>query len=206
MSRRAESTKQRILDSARSEFLGNGFSGASLRAIAKKAGVTTGALYGYFSDKDALFAALVGEQVSFFRREFADAQMSFRAMDAERQRACMHTHSAEALFRLVDYMYDHIDAFRLVLLGAAGTPFEAWLEPVIALEEESTKLFIRQLRDDGFPVKDVSDELVHILCSGFFHDIMQPVVHGMDRGAALRHITLIRDFTSAGWDVLLGIR
>lgn len=206
MSRRAENTRQLILDSAKAEFLDRGFSGASLRAIAGKAGVTTGALYGYFSDKDELFAALVGEQVSFFQREFEAAQMAFRAMDVERQRECMHTHSAEALLMLVNYMYDHIDAFRLVLRGAAGTPFETWLEPVIAMEEESTKLFIRRLRDDGFPVKDVSDELVHILCSGFFHDIMQPVIHDMDRDAALRHITLIRDFSSAGWDVLLGVR
>lgn len=43
---------------AKAEFLEKGFSGASLRKIVKTAGVTTGAFYGYCSNKDALFSAL----------------------------------------------------------------------------------------------------------------------------------------------------
>ena len=41
------------------EFLDKGFLGASLRQIVKNAGVTTGAFYGYFSSKEALFASIV---------------------------------------------------------------------------------------------------------------------------------------------------
>ena len=41
------------------EFLDKGFQGASLRQIVKNAGVTTGAFYGYFSSKEALFASIV---------------------------------------------------------------------------------------------------------------------------------------------------
>ena len=42
---------------AMEEFTEKGFQGASLRQIVKQAGVTTGALYGYFSSKEALFAS-----------------------------------------------------------------------------------------------------------------------------------------------------
>lgn len=54
-----ESTQKRILDAGKSEFLEKGFKSASLRSIAQKAGVTTGAIYGYYPDKEALFGALV---------------------------------------------------------------------------------------------------------------------------------------------------
>ena len=49
-----------LLASAKQEFLEKGYQGASLRAICKNAGVTTGALYFFFQDKEDLFAAIVG--------------------------------------------------------------------------------------------------------------------------------------------------
>ena len=48
-------TLQNILEAGKEEFLEKGFKSASLRNIVKTAGVTTGAFYGYFSGKEALF-------------------------------------------------------------------------------------------------------------------------------------------------------
>ncbi|MDR1082358.1 MAG: TetR/AcrR family transcriptional regulator, partial [Coriobacteriales bacterium] len=48
-----------IIASAKKEFLENGFANASLRKIAKGAGVTTGALYQHYADKETLFKSLV---------------------------------------------------------------------------------------------------------------------------------------------------
>ena len=56
-----QTTLHLILSAAMQEFLEKGFTSASLRNIAKKAGVTTGALYGYYDSKEDLFEALVGE-------------------------------------------------------------------------------------------------------------------------------------------------
>jgi len=49
------STQKRILMAGKAEFLAKGFENASLRLIAKNAGVTTGAIYGYFSDKAGIY-------------------------------------------------------------------------------------------------------------------------------------------------------
>lgn len=57
-----ESSKRRqILDGARRVFMDLGFDGASMGEIAKAAGVSKGTLYVYFSDKNALFEAIVEE-------------------------------------------------------------------------------------------------------------------------------------------------
>ena len=61
-----ESTLNCILRSAQEEFLLYGFRGASLRRIVKNAGVTTGAFYGYFSSKEAVFDALAGPHAHIF--------------------------------------------------------------------------------------------------------------------------------------------
>ena len=63
MSDASAETKKKILDSAMAEFLEKGFMNASLRTIASNAGLTTGAMYRHFKDKDALFCALVDEAI-----------------------------------------------------------------------------------------------------------------------------------------------
>ena len=59
MEEKSTATLEKIQEAALGEFLDKGFLGASLRQIVKNAGVTTGAFYGYFSSKEALFNALV---------------------------------------------------------------------------------------------------------------------------------------------------
>ena len=54
MEEKSPDTLEKIKQAAMEEFSDKGFLGASLRQIVKKAGVTTGAFYGYFSSKEAL--------------------------------------------------------------------------------------------------------------------------------------------------------
>ena len=53
----------RIFESARKEFLEDGFEKASLKAICEGAGVTTGALYKRYKGKEDLFCAVVEQTV-----------------------------------------------------------------------------------------------------------------------------------------------
>lgn len=60
MGTEAPLTLQKIHKAAMQKFLDKGYRNASLRNIVKAAGVTTGAFYGYYSNKAALFAARMG--------------------------------------------------------------------------------------------------------------------------------------------------
>jgi AcrR family transcriptional regulator len=52
-------TRAKLLQVARKDFTTHGYAGASLEAIAKRAGVTTGAVYHQYRDKKALFRAVL---------------------------------------------------------------------------------------------------------------------------------------------------
>jgi AcrR family transcriptional regulator len=52
-----------VLAAARTAFLELGLEGASLREIAKRAGYTPGAIYSYFSNKEEVYGALLGESL-----------------------------------------------------------------------------------------------------------------------------------------------
>ena len=51
---KSEDTKQLILDTAKKEFMEKGYNDASVRSIAKQAGLTTGAIFRYFPEKACL--------------------------------------------------------------------------------------------------------------------------------------------------------
>ena len=73
-----QTTLHLILSAAMQEFLEKGFKSASLRNIVKTAGVTTGALYGYYDSKEDLFEALVGKHYNFLLDCFRKAQKNLQ--------------------------------------------------------------------------------------------------------------------------------
>ncbi|MGA5583712.1 TetR family transcriptional regulator [Streptomyces thermodiastaticus] len=56
---RARRTRDKVLDAAAEEFAVRGYDKATLDAVARRIGMTKGALYGHFSSKAALAAALL---------------------------------------------------------------------------------------------------------------------------------------------------
>jgi TetR/AcrR family transcriptional repressor of mexJK operon len=64
MSPKEDDRRQQILDAALDLFARKGFKGASIKELAKAAGVSPGLIYWYFQDKEGLFAALLEHQIA----------------------------------------------------------------------------------------------------------------------------------------------
>ena len=93
----------------------------SLRRIAKEASVTTGAIYGYFAGKDALFAALTEDAAEELVELYTKVHSDFASLPPEEQPAMLNVVTEECVPWLVNYIYDHFEAFKLLLCcGAPG--------------------------------------------------------------------------------------
>lgn len=68
----ADETKSLLLSAAQAIFLESGFKDATLRQICQKAHVTTGALYCFYKDKNALFEELLSPFVEKLFRMITD--------------------------------------------------------------------------------------------------------------------------------------
>ena len=101
MQDKEQTTQERILEAARAEFLDKGFRTASLRTIVKTAGVTTGALYGYYDSKEALFDALVKESYEYFLSAYRTTLEEFDRLPIEQQPEYMSTVSQTCLEKLL---------------------------------------------------------------------------------------------------------
>src|SRR4029450_7346687 len=61
-----EETRQLVIAAARQEFLANGYAGASMVAVAQRAGVSTKTMYRLIPTKADLFRSFISERISRF--------------------------------------------------------------------------------------------------------------------------------------------
>ncbi len=200
-----EDTLQNILNSGRDEFMKKGFEGASLRAIAKAAGVTTGAIYGYFPDKKALFDELVSQPAKELLDKYISTQQEFAERPVEKQGTEMVQASDESLAWMVEHIYSHYDAFKLLVCCSAGTEYAAYVDKMVEVETQATLRFIAAMRQAGQQVNEVDEQLIHILANAFFSGVFEMVAHDMPREKAKGYISSLKEFYIAGWLQILGL-
>lgn len=199
----SEETMKLILEEGRKEFIAHGFPGASLRNIAKNAGVTTGAFYGYYRSKHELFDALVGEQYNTILARYAQEHEDFRKLTPEEQVKQMGQISGEDIMWMADYVYDHFEAFRLILCCAEGTKYVSMIHEMSELEVKATEEFMQTLRQLGQNVPEIDPMLEHMLVSGMLTAFFEMVIHNLPREKVHEYVKLLQEFYLAGWKKLM---
>lgn len=194
-----------LLEAGKREFMDKGFQGASLRNIAASLGVTTGAIYRYYTDKEALFDALVAEPAQELVDRYRSVQQSFAQQSVEDQVHNLPEVPDEEASWMMDFLYDHFDAFKLITCFAAGTKYEHYLDTLAEIEDNAGRSLVDRMAEAGYPIRPIDDELIHIMSTALFNGMFETVRHDMPRGKALSYMNDLRDFYSAGWFHLLGI-
>lgn len=205
MLKNEQSTLEKILTAGKAEFLDKGFKSASLRNIVKTAGVTTGAFYGYFSGKEALFAALVEEHAKAIMNIFMSAQEDFVKLPEEVQAQHMGVESRSSLNEIVDYIYKHFDEFKLLVCKSEGTSYENFIHNMVEIEVEQTLAFIEVLKKQGKNVPNMEKAVCHMIVSGMFTGIFELIKHDMKKENAIKYVSELQDFYIAGWSKILGL-
>ncbi len=204
MEARSSSTLENIQQAAMAEFLDKGFLGASLRQIVKNAGVTTGAFYGYFSSKEALFASIVEPHAAALMGKFMEAQSDFAELPEEEQPERMGEASGQCVRWMVEYICQHRQPVKLLLCRAEGTSYEHFVHNMVEVEVESTLQYMEVLRRLGRDIPELNRSLCHIIASGMFNGLFEIVIHDMPLEQALRDVEQFRSFYTGGWLKLMG--
>ena len=204
MEEKATATLEKIQEAALAEFLDKGFLGASLRQIVKNAGVTTGAFYGYFSSKEALFASIVEPHAAALMGKFMEAQTDFAELPEEEQPERMGEASGQCVRWMVEYICQHRQPVKLLLCRAEGTSYEHFVHNMVEVEVESTLQYMEVLRHLGRDIPELNRSLCHIIASGMFNGLFEIVIHDMPLEQALRDVEQFRSFYTGGWLKLMG--
>lgn len=198
-----KNTEADILEAGKKEFLTYGYERASLRRIAKEASVTTGAIYGYFSGKEALFQALTEETADELVELYRKVHEIFAALPPHEQPGALMTVTDDYIPWMINYIYDHYDVFKLILCSGAPGAGEKFFEKLAGIEEQSCRDMIEALKSIGHSVPELRESLIHIICHTFFRQIQEFVSHDISREEALECALTLGKFQHAGWVYIL---
>ena len=205
MSELSQETKSKILQSAKKEFLEKGFMNASLRTIASNAGLTTGAMYRHFENKDALFCALVDDAVEVTLKlvEHGGVEYHKDLTDPAGKEHELEEHRLSGDF--LEYMQKNSDAFTLLLTKASGSKHEHFMDEVADKYTENVFGTINYMKQKYSITKQIDDMSIHVLATATVNAYAEVVLHKMENQEAEVFLNNIQEFFHFGFMHLLGL-
>ena len=197
-----KSIDPRILSCAKEEFLSKPYEQVSLREICAKAGVTTGAFYKRWRNKEELFDALVKPTLDALG-ESSDRieSVSYERMDEQDlRRIWIMTPATQE--RIVRMLYENYDGFRLLLCNAEGTRYSGFLHDFTSDVTARSMRFLEEAHRRGMISSVIDEEELHMLLTAYWSTMFEPLVHGLPLEKALRHSAVVADLFN--WTAVLG--
>ena len=184
-----------LIDAAKKEFLEKGYNKASLRKICANAGVTTGALYFFFENKEALFSSIVDPPVEELKqmifehfKEDRDFLGQLNTMDLGN---LDHSDMAEMV---VDHIYKNYDAFILLLSGSKEDALEENIDEFVELMEKSTAMMVSESR-----FYTIDPFMTHWMAHTTVDSVVHVIKHEKDLKSAKKRIQSIMNYLVIGW-------
>ncbi len=194
--------RELLIEAAKKEFLEKGYNKASLRNICTQAGVTTGALYFFFRNKEELFAEIVEGPLQGLKELVADhfredsANMSgldtFQDIDLD--------HSRESDM-FMEYIYRYRDSFILILNSAENTVYENCVDEFVDMLEKAVPMSMSGMK--GYRCDPyMSHWMAHLTIDAFTNVIR----HITDKEEAKRRMRPIMNYLVQGWVQLVMVK
>ena len=196
---KADATKENLLTCAKAEFLEKGFRDASVRNIASAAGLTTGSIYRYFADKDALFSSVTQPAADALMQSFTS--MSNESYDSLERQGTTYTkeQSMENLTAIFDIIYGYFDEFYLLTVQAEGSSSAGFWDELVEYEVAGTLSYVQAIKQKFNSNYEMDEATMHIISEAYFNALLEPVRHRMDKDAAIKHLTVLGSFFADGW-------
>ena len=194
MASRDHSLDDGIVQAARAEFLSCGFQKASLHKIAENAGVTTGAIYTRYRNKDALFVSLL--------RDFLDKLNDIFAPAAAEYEKAAGLGTAEAILDAIDFeeriyfklLAEYYEECTLFFSRSDGSSVEGMLRELMDRKTEQTAAFFA-----GVCGREPNADAVRLLMGAQFWFFRQLLDEHMEEEKMFACLHSLLDFFNAGW-------
>ena len=191
MANRNHDLDKPIIEAAKMEFLQNGFRSASIGNIAKRAGVTTGAIYTRYKGKDELLA------LDNARKE---NEKAYGEYCTDKNFNNFLNNIAKETAGYVDILFEHYDACKLLLCQSNGSSVEEMLNKRMENKISETKTFIKE--NIAPDISDMKLALVELLINQQFDAYTLVIKKGYSKEETVEYIKMLGEFIVAGWEKL----
>ena len=193
-------THERLIPIVKQEFLEYGYEKASVNRIAAHAGMSAAGLYRHYRDKEDMFASLVEGTIAEYDH-ICETWQDGTVQNPEEY----DPFGAAWIGQMLDFLYAHFDALKLLICCSAGSNYEDFEERLIEREVSSSKAFADAIRQKGGIPVSLTDEQWHLMATLYIRAVTEIIRHDMTRAHAEAHIDFLRDFLYPGMKKLFGL-
>ena len=197
------STRNQILITAAGEMLAKGYRGVSMRSIAGKVGITPIKLYRHFANKEALFDALVEPATTALKPVYENRRAQAASAMQAGGAAAMWAADAGAFVSIVQYVYSHYDAFKLLICCSADTRYSNYTDQLVELFQKDTEAFLEKAKSSGEVNKDLVLREVLILLRAQLNAFFDIVRQDFTYDEALHFALTLENFFRPSWQALM---
>ena len=194
-------TRKKLLDSAKREFLDKGYTKASLRTICKNAGVTTGALYFFFQDKEDLLKQLVEKPLQDLAAVIQSHLSAELSMDMLVASADEDSEDIRASSEIVHCMYQNYDIFEILLTKSQGSAYEDIVSRFADWGEQHYNA-LADIKAEKLGVPKPDHYMIHWMAHMQVDAFVHLFTHEPDEEKAVRHMEEIAVYLVSGWNGL----
>lgn len=196
-------TKEKLLISAKQEFLKNGFEKASLRTICKNVGLTTGALYFFFENKEDIFEYLVKDVAI----KFKNLIYAFAQKEKVEYQSALNDGKAKVSHSDIDhekdmmkYLYANKDEFVLLTMKAQGSIYEGYYHEMIQQLEQLFGEFFQLYHSKEITNLKTTQHAIHYMVSWRIHSYLEILKSNLTLEEALIQAEIIANYAVGGFE------
>ncbi len=186
-------TKKLIIKVAREIFLEDGYKKANIRDIAARAEVSTGAIYGYFVNKEKLYEATIGPLPKEYYFKYIKAVRKISDMNSSSILNNLKQNHFDGIELFLDYVYADIIAWKLVVNGE-GTNYHKHLDTIVVKEVKAFYDFLSVLDHENISYVKPNENVVKIIIKNLIEDLVSIIKYDMNRDEAYTYARQIADF------------
>lgn len=199
-----DATHKSILESGKNNFLNDGYERSNLRKICKDAGVTTGAFYRHFEDKEALFIALVEPLATEVLNLYSKFESeSFRSIDEEHIKDLAEINIKGSIEAAL-YIFRKKDIFELLVYKAYGTRYDNFIEKLVEMEDLNRNKILKMVLKNDYRYINMSEKSMRLLNHAYINALCEIIIHSENIDEVKKNAKIVAEFFREGWKKLQG--
>lgn len=190
-------SREKLIVCAKKEFMEKGFEKASLRAICSAAGLTTGAIYFFFKDKNGLFGVVIDEPL---KKVITAIEQHF-SEDMETDIAdFQHTSGDHDDFaeQMIEALYADRDAMIIMLEKASGSSYDGIVDRFVGMIEKYNYALAKNYLA-AFPDKRINEYMLHWFSHVQINAFVHLITHVEEKERAVKEIKPVMDMLVETW-------
>ena len=203
MQKQKQDIRQKIIESARNEFINNGFKDASMRVIANNAGVVLSNIYNYFRNKDEIYREVLNPVMVAMDK-------TLKEHNSQQNMSIDFFYSEEYQYRqlclFVELIENYKEDLKMLLFKSDGSSFQNFRDEFTDRNTQTGVEYLKTMKEKYPHLKtDFSEFFIHTMSSWMLTVIGEILTHNLTHQEIMHFFSEYITFSTAGWARLMSV-